>query len=122
MNNHNEKLFAHIKRLTNPVVIIPTDKTKNIYVTPWDETLETLQMWVDGYIEPCAPIQLKEKGIELLCNEMGLLNGLDPNEHLFPFFIVGNVVAVGVDEDDFTGLTLEQFEYLAEWICNLQNY
>lgn len=118
--NHNDKLFKHFNRLKNPIVVIPTKAEANVCIAPWDNSLEALQKLVDGYIEPCAPVELREHGIELLCNEMGVLNGLDPNEHLFPFFIVGWVVAVGVDEGDFTGLSLEQFEYLAEWLCHLK--
>lgn len=82
--------------------------------------LEDLQEYVGGYIEPCAPIELKEKGIELLANEEGLLSGLEPNENLFPFFLVGNVVAVGVDGEDFVGLSVEQRRYLNEWVKALK--
>lgn len=119
-NNHNQKLFEHFARLKNPIVIIPPSSVTGCYPAPWDKSLEALQRLVDGYIEPCAPVELRERGIELLCNEEGLLRGLDPNEHLFPFFLVGYIVAVGVEGEDFTGLSRAQFEYLCEWICHLQ--
>ena len=78
--------------------------------------LELLQELVGGYIEPCAPVQLREQGIELLVNEEGLLERLDPNENLYPFFVVGQAVAVGVDGEDFTGLTDTQHKYLCQWM------
>ena len=81
--------------------------------------LHDLQALVDGYIEPCAPVQLKQQGIELLCNEEGLLRGLPCNPHMFPFFFVGNLVAVGIGDEDFVSLTPEQEQWLKQWIENL---
>lgn len=83
-------------------------------------TLEKLQDLVGGYIEPSTPVQLRERGIELLANEEGLLQGLNLNDNLYPFFIVGQVVAVGVSEDDFVGLNAEQQKYLSEWLGALK--
>lgn len=83
-------------------------------------TLEKLQELVGGYIEPCAPVELRDRGIELLANEEGLLQGLELNENLNPFFIVGQVVAVGVAEDDFVGLNADQQKYLSEWLGGLR--
>ena len=71
MTNHNKKLFVHFDRLKNPIVIIPPSSETNVYLAPWDKSLGALQRLVDGYIEPCAPISLRERGIELLCNEEG---------------------------------------------------
>ncbi len=83
-------------------------------------TLESLQQIVGGYIEPCAPAELRAEGIELLCNEEGLLTGLEPNENLSPFFIVGNAVAVAVIGEDFGSLTPRQVKYLVEWLDSLK--
>ena len=82
--------------------------------------LYDLQHLVDGYIEPCAPAQLREFGIELLCNEEGLLKGLPCNENLYPFFFVGNLVAVGVGEDEFVSLTPKQEMFLRSWLTMLR--
>lgn len=82
--------------------------------------LESLQKLVDGYIEPCAPLELQLEGIELLANEEGLLRHLPFNENLFPFFFVGDLVAVGVDEDSFTSLTMEQCDFLSQWLGHLE--
>ena len=81
--------------------------------------LMALQEMVGGWIEPCAPVQLREQGIELLCNDEGLLTGLPYNINMFPFFFVGNLVAVGVKGDKFVSLTPEQEQWLKQWIENL---
>lgn len=86
--------------------------------------LRSLQSIVDGFIEPCAPAELKEQGIELLANEEGLLRYLPANINMFPFFYVGNLVAVGVGlnddgEEDFVSLTPEQENFLKRWLNNL---
>lgn len=86
-----------------------------------DGSLESFQKLVGGYIEPCAPVQLREQGIELLANEEGLLKGLAPNENLYPFFLVGDLVAVGVAEDEFTSLTVDQIKYLVRWLSELDS-
>ena len=83
-------------------------------------TLEELQHLVDGFIEPCAPAELRLHNIELLANDEGLIRGLPCNINLFPFFFVGNVVAVGVGDEDFISLTPEQIAYLEEWLKKLQ--
>lgn len=85
-----------------------------------DGTLEELQTMVDGHIEPCAPVQIKEHLIEFLANEKGLLKGLSPNENLFPFFFVGNVIAVGVSGEDFESLTDNQIEFIKLWLQRLE--
>lgn len=81
--------------------------------------LKSLQNLVDGYIEPCAPIELRLEGIELLANEEGLLRHLPCNENLFPFFYVGDLVAVGVDDEEFTSLSQDQCDFLTKWLESL---
>lgn len=99
------------------VLIIPAQKLP--YSKDIEGHLYDLQHLVDGYIEPCAPVQVKQQGIELLCNEEGLLRGLPCNINMFPFFFVGTLVAVGVSGEDFTSLTQEQEQWLKQWIENL---
>lgn len=81
--------------------------------------LYDLQHFVDGFIETCAPAQLREQGIEMLCNEEGLLRQLPYNENLFPFFFVGRLVILAVDGDRFVGLSDEQQQFALEWLRNL---
>ena len=100
-------------------VIVIRTKLGNIQRRDTSGLLYDLQWLVDGFIEPCAPVQLREQGIELLCNEEGLLRHLPANENLFPFFYVGTVVAIGVGEDEFVGLTEEQEAFVLEWLSGL---
>ena len=88
------------------VYVIPTKGQP--YLKETDGTLEALQNLVDGYIEPAAPVQLRDMGMEMLVNEEGLLRHLPFNENLFPFFYVGTAVLVGVDGESFTSLTIDQ--------------
>lgn len=83
------------------------------------DQLNLLQALVGGYIEPCAPAQLREWGIELLANEEGLLQGLPFNINMYPFFFVGDLVAVGVKGEEFVSLTPEQEHYLKDWLNDL---
>lgn len=82
-------------------------------------TLECLQDAVGGYIEPCAPPELKERGIEMLTNEEGLLKGLPVNMNLVPFFFVGRIAFVAIDGEDFVGLTDDQVQFVKDWIAGL---
>lgn len=82
-------------------------------------TLEQLQKLVGGYIQTCAPLELREQNIELLVDEEGLLKGLQPNAKLYPFFYVGNAVFVGVDGEELVGLTSEQIEFIVDWLEGL---
>ena len=83
------------------------------------ESLRALQEMVGGYIEPCAPVELKHRHIELLANEEGLLTRLPANENLFPYFYVGTLVAVGIGKEDFCSLTRYQIEFLKDWLRGL---
>lgn len=83
--------------------------------------LHELQGLVGGYIEPCAPLELREQGIELLANEEGLLQGLENNYNLFPFFFVGTLVMLAVKDINFVGLSDEQIGFAREWLKGLDN-
>lgn len=83
-------------------------------------TLELLQKEVGGYIQTCAPVELLERNIEMLCDEEGLLKHRLPNENLYPFFYVGNIVFVGVDDENLVGLTDEQESFVREWLNGLE--
>ena len=104
------------------VYVIPAQAPCKAYDTKADDVeglVFELQALVDGYVELCTPVQLKQHGIELLCNEEGLLRGLPCNINMFPFFFVGTLVAVGVGDEDFVSLTPEQEQWLKQWIENL---
>ncbi len=99
------------------VYIIPAQKLP--YAKDIEGQLYDLQYYVDGFIETCAPAELKAKGIELLCNEEGLLRQLPVNINMFPFFFVGPLVAVGVSGDRFVSLTPDQEAYIKKWLESL---
>jgi len=99
------------------VYIIPPQAMHHAHDT--EGALHDLQAMVGGYIETCAPAELRAKGIELLCNEEGLLRQLPVNINMFPFFFVGTLVAVGVSGENFVSLTPEQESYLKKWLENL---
>lgn len=99
------------------VYVIPPQAMHHAHDT--EGALHDLQALVGGYIEPCAPVELRQRGIELLCNEEGLLRQLPVNINLFPFFFVGTLVAVGVSGENFVSLTPEQETYLKKWLESL---
>ena len=100
------------------VIVIGT-KEGNVRIHDTEGFLYDFQHLVDGYIEACAPAELRGQGIELLCNEEGLLRGLDCNVNLFPFFFVGTLVMVGFEGDRFTSLTDKQIDYAMQWLKDL---
>ena len=80
-----------------------------------ENTLEKCQEIVGGHIETVSFAGLREKGILIVCNEEGLLIGLEPNENLFPYFICGDVFFTTYnDEGDFVSLSDEQVAYIFE--------
>lgn len=88
----------------------------DFYTKEVDNTLETFQKLVGGYIETTSIVGLREKGIIIVCNEMGLLDGLAPNVNAYPFFFCGNLVFTSYDDEgDFVSLTEEQVDYIAEY-------
>lgn len=83
-------------------------------------TLESMQEVVDGLIQCAATVELRQMGIELICDEEGLLKGLPTNLNLFPFFYVGQAFMVGVKGEEFASLTDEQMSFAREWLKCLE--
>ena len=73
-----------------------------------ENSLKALQNLVGGYIETVS----LPHGICMIVNEEGKLQGLQPNFRLDHDLIVGTAVFVGVDGDQFCGLSLAQQEYI----------
>lgn len=69
-----------------------------------DNTLRTFQGLVGGYIEAVTVCD----GLVLIVNEEGKLQGLEPNVFFRGDWLVGTVVAVGVNKDheDFASCPL----------------
>lgn len=92
-------------------VVIAGVNKNDVEVKDIENELHVLQEIVDGPIEFTTLPGLADRQIGMICNEEGLLAGLDVNENLIPWFYVGTVIFVGLD-DDFTDLSDEQIEYI----------
>lgn len=79
------------------------------HMTNISPKLENLQKTVGGYIEV---VTLNEdKGLLLICNEDGKNEGLPRNFKIPGDIIVGNVIILGRDGEEFTDIPIE----FAEW-------
>ena len=87
---------------------------KDAEVREIDSSLESMQSIVGGYIED----MYIGKGIHLVCNEEGKIDGLQTNMETENDEIVGNVFFCATDEGDYCSLTDEQIEYAQTW-CTL---
>jgi hypothetical protein len=80
--------------------------------------LENLQKLVGGYIET---IPVKDfQNCVILCNEDGKMQGLPVNIRIPGDFIVGTIVVLGVDGDEFAAVPIE-FSAWKEYIKRLQS-
>ena len=82
-------------------------RTDELYghMTNISNTLENLQKTVGGYIEAVcigkAEVDSEERDIVILCDEDGKSKHKMPNIALGMDIIVGDIVVVGADEEDF---------------------
>lgn len=86
------------------VLVARTDETIH-YIHNVPNTLEALQMLVDGFIEtaPARPLRGLPTDIICIVNEEGEIIGL-PTNPLVPEY-AGDVVFVRTDGEEFTGLS-----------------
>lgn len=79
------------------------------------DRLENLQKTVEGYIE-VLPIS---DTTVIICNEEGKIKGLPHNMYFGPHDLVGTIMVVDVDGEEFSDLSLE----LKDWkdIVNANN-
>lgn len=87
-------------------VIIKKPNEKYGVLTNIDNTLETLQEIVGGYIE-VVPF----KNCLVVCNEDGKLLGLEPNLQFGFDVIVGTIVVCGRDEEELTDIPITMEEW-----------
>lgn len=73
----------------------PSDEGFRQIVVPND--LHVLQQLVDGYIETVT----FASDACVICNEDGLVKGLEPNCSFLGISFVGTILIVGIDGDDF---------------------
>lgn len=103
------------------VIVIGTKKNE-VQESLIPNTLGAFQERVGGYIETTSFAELVEQDLILVCNEEGLLEGLPPNENLYPFFMVGQVIVTSYDyEGNFVSLSDEQVQFFDSWLDSLDN-
>lgn len=90
-----EKIRAIVKRADEEIG----------HVTAVSNSLENLQRTVGGYIEAVTIINEDPK-VVIICNEVGRLLGLPYNCTIDGISFVGDILAVGVDGDEFADLPL----------------
>lgn len=94
------------------VIIKRTDEQYG-HMTAISPRLENLQKTVGGYIET-IPVTPKDV---ILCDEEGKLKLKPTNISLGNDFIVGTIVVLGVDGDEFTDVHMS-FKEWKEWLKN----
>ena len=85
---------------------------KECEVRDIDNTLETLQSLVQGWIEHVTFI----KGVGLIVNEEGKLHDMEPNFRFGYEMVVDPAIFVGEAGEDFTDLTDEQAMRVMEFL------
>ena len=103
------------------IIVCGTKKGQVETIDETSPTLKRLQDLVGGYIEVTTLRGLKERGIIMVVNEEGMLKGLKPNENMFPFFYLGNVVFARSCGENILGLKDKQVEYVKAFINSLSN-
>lgn len=90
------------------VLIVEPDKLPEERII--DNTLETKQKIVGGYIEYISTSMNEE--VLLICNEEGKLNGMAPNRDIGYDIIFGPMIIIGEDSSgEDKSLTDEQIEF-----------
>lgn len=94
--------------------VVRKDPGKPPVITQVKNTLEALQQAVGGPIET---VTLARDAV-IICNEEGRLMGLPHNCRLLGIDFVGTILVVGVDGDEFSGLSDEGARTIARWLRN----
>jgi len=93
--------------------VLIVEPMKEPYTIEIENSLESLQEVVDGYIETVSPF---EDNACIICNEEGKATGLLPNRSLkdkngrIYDILVGTFLIAGIGKDSFCSLTDEQVE------------
>ena len=83
------------------ITIIVKEPGKKAYSKEIEDELEEYQKILGGYLEAVG----WDDNQILLCNERGKLKGLEPNLLVPGDIIVGNVIVVGTESEEFRSLT-----------------
>lgn len=81
-------------------------------ITQVKNTLEALQQAVGGPIEA---VTLAQNAV-IICNEEGRLMGLPHNCRFLGIDFVGTILVVGVDGDEFSGLSEADAKTVVRWL------
>lgn len=82
-------------------VIIKRPDEEYGHVTNISPTLKNLQKTVGGYIET-----ISNENFTIICNEEGRIHNLEPNMQFCGEMLVGTIVVVGVDGEEFGDLQI----------------
>ena len=99
--------------MQNTITVLIVEPGKSPRAEEIPNTLESLQLIVEGYIQALYPF---DDPVALICNEEGKLLGLPWNRPLFDEngqmydIIVGTFIVAGLTEDDFGTLSEELIE------------
>ena len=91
----------------NKIQVLRVDPMKYPEFVEIDNSLESLQTQVDGYIEAIYPF---DDAVGIICNDEGKINGMPLNRALYDDhgqiidIISGNFLIVGLGKDDFVSL------------------
>lgn len=101
------------------IYCVTPDRGHGVLIAP-DMELETMQGFVEGYIE-AVPMDLHPdlSKVRIICNEEGRLKDFKPSiliEHPLVEPLVGTVLICGTDGMDFTGLNDLQLQAASVWV------
>lgn len=94
----------------NLIQVVLCEPGKKACITSINNTLESMQQIVGGYIEVVYPF---DDPVAIICNEEGKINGLELNHALWDKkgkvydILAGTFLVVGLGEADFASLSSE---------------
>lgn len=94
--------------MSKKIEVIVKKPGMGFYVDHIDNTLETLQEIVGGYIETFTIA----KDAVIVCNEEGKLMGLPHNIDIRGESFVGNIIFAGIKGDEFTDIPLGNIDFV----------
>ena len=107
------------------ITVVACYPGKSATVIRIQNTLEAKQAFVGGYIQAVYPF---DDPVDIVCNEEGKINGMEPCRALFDEsgdiydIIVGPFLICGLDDEGFVSLTKEQQEQYLAMFCHPQMF
>jgi predicted RNA-binding protein len=88
------------------------------YITGIGDTLQELQKIVGGYIEPVT----FPNGVIMICNEEGKFNGSKPNFKLNYDVIMGDVIFLESDGEEFKSISDKNTKKMLDFLENVKTF